>query len=76
MSVPPSPLSTMEKFFNRLITETECNGINYEMYYKIIDEYFDNPNIRFYQRQIYTTIVFKNLEWFKETSTYKCFKNI
>mgnify|MGYP001863969751 CR=1 FL=1 len=68
--------NALENFFYKLISETQCNGINYETYYNIIDEYFDNPNIRFYQKQIYTTIVFKNLEWFKETSTYKCFKNI
>ena len=68
--------NALEGFFRELINETENNGINYKTYYNIIDECFDNPNIRFYQRQIYNTIVFKNLEWFKGTKTYESFKNI
>lgn len=61
---------SLETFFKYLIKNTEEEGINYETYYDIIDTCFENPEIRFYQRQIYNTIVFKNLEWFKETSTY------
>lgn len=68
--------NALESFLGELINETKNNGINYKTYYNIIDEYFDNPNIRFYQRQIYNTIVFKNLEWFKETNTYESFKDI
>ncbi len=68
--------NALESFLGKLIYETENNGINYMTYYNIIDEYFDNPNIRFFQRQIYNTIVYKNLDWFKETNTYKSFKDI
>ena len=68
--------NALEQFFSKLIDETEQNGINYAVYYDIIDQYFNNPNISFYQRQIYNTMVFKNLEWFKETDTYQVFKSI
>ena len=57
-------------FFEKLIEKTENEGINYETYYDIIDKYFNNPNVKFYRRQIYNTIIFKNLDWFKETETY------
>lgn len=61
---------SLEKFFKKLIENTKDEGINYKIYYAIIDECFNNSEIRFYQRQIYSTIVFKNLEWFKQTETY------
>lgn len=61
---------SLEKFFKDLIERTKDEGINYKSYYDIIDECFENPEIRFYQRQIYSTIVFKELEWFKQTETY------
>lgn len=61
---------SLEKFFKDLMERTKDEGINYKSYYDIIDECFENPEIRFYQRQIYSTIVFKDLEWFKQTETY------
>lgn len=60
----------LEEFFNRLICSTKEDGINYRTYYDIIDECFENPEIRFYQRQIYSTIIFKDLQWFKDTETF------
>lgn len=60
----------LKQFFKNLIEKTENEGINYKVYYEIIDNYFNNPNVKFYQRQIYNTIIYKNLDWFKETEIY------
>ena len=68
--------NALESFFDNLIKATEQEGINYATYYEIIDKYFDNPNVKFYQRQIYNTIIFKNLNWFKYTKVYPKLINI
>lgn len=60
----------LKHFFERLIDATEKEGINYKTYYDIIDNCFNNANVKFYQRQIYNTIIYKNLDWFKETEIY------
>ncbi len=66
----------LKRFFESLIEKTETDGINYETYYEIIDKYFNNPNVKFYQRQIYNTIIYKKLDWFKETEIYPKLINI
>lgn len=63
-------------FFEKLIEKTKEEGINYERYHSIINECFYNPEIKYFQLQIYNTIIFKDLKWFKETEIYPTFENI
>ena len=58
-------------FLTELVQYAEKGGINYQKYVDLINKYFDDPESTYHAGQILYVLVYKNIEWLKETKILK-----
>lgn len=58
-------------FLSELVKFSDKGGINYQKYIELVNEYFDDPNSTYHASQILYILIYKNIEWLKETRIIK-----
>lgn len=71
MEIPEEYKHHLLTFLTELGQYAEKGGINYQKYINLIDKYFDNPESKYHAGQILYVLIYKNIEWLKETKIIK-----
>lgn len=69
--IPPEYKKHLFDFLNELVKFSEKGGINYQKYIDLVNKYFDDPNSTYHASQILYILIYKNIEWLKETKIIK-----
>lgn len=70
-SVPFEYKNHLFDFLCELVKFSEKGGINYQKYIELVNRYFDDPNSTYHASQILYILIYKNIEWLKETRIIK-----
>lgn len=70
-SVPVEYKNHLFDFLSELVKFSEKGGINYQKYRELVNKYFDDPNSTYHASQILYILIYKNIEWLKETRIIK-----
>lgn len=70
-SVPTEYKNHLFDFLSDLVKFSEKGSVNYKKYTELVNEYFDDPNSTYHASQILYILIYKNIEWLKETRIIK-----
>ena len=59
------------KFLTELAQTAEKDDINYQKYLNLINKYFDDPDSSYHATQILYVLLYKNIDWLKESKVTK-----
>lgn len=71
VKIPLKYKQKLLKFLAELVKFSEKGSVNYQKYTNLIGKYFDDPNSIYHADQILYILIYKNVEWLKETKILK-----
>ncbi len=71
IDIPIEYKNHLFNFFTELVQFSEKGSINYQKYTNLIDKYFENPESTYHAGQILYFLIYKNIDWLKETRIIK-----
>lgn len=71
IKIPKEYKEYLLKFLIELAQFAEKDGLNYQEYLNLINKYFDDPNSTYHATQILYVLLYKNIDWLKESKVTK-----